>query len=68
MKAYVDMRAAPGGWVAEVVTEQDYRERGLLAHSHRTMVCSRASAARARAVEWCKHNGYTVAPVKEVAR
>lgn len=54
-------------WTADVVTEQDYHERGAHAHSFRSGPHPSVSLARESATEWALSNGHTVTSAQAVA-
>lgn len=67
MKAYVSTeKHGVRAWTADVVTEQDYHERGPHAHSFRTPAHPLPTTARAEAEAWASRNGYRVVPVESI--
>ena len=68
MKAYIHpdtttTRTSHGietGWFADVVSSQDYWERGPWSRSYRTTVHGKRSEAELEARLWAKDNGYTI--------
>lgn len=54
-------------WTADVVTEQDYHERGAHARSFRSSPHPSVSLAIESATEWARDNGYTVTSAEAVA-
>ncbi len=68
MKAYIDIQASRGiGFIAEVVTEQDYHEGGPFAHSYRSLLCEERETAERMAQRWASRNGCVITSVDEVA-
>jgi hypothetical protein len=53
-------------WTADVVSEQDYHQRGPMAHSFRTGPRELPTNARKEAEDWAHQNGYLVVPVEEI--
>lgn len=68
MKAYIATKGkSPNGYFyAEVVSEQDYHERGAHAHSYRSFRKSQKAAVH-DCEDWCHMNGYTVTTADEVS-
>lgn len=68
-KAYIeDPIKVSGGYVARVVDDQDYHERGPHAHSHETDVHKTKELATAAAKGWAEKHGFTITSADEVAR
>ena len=67
MKAYITTaKHAVREWTADVVTEQDYHQRGPHAHSHRTDACVLPTTARKLAEDWCDKHGYRVVTAEQI--
>ena len=65
MKAYITTaKHAVREWTADVVTEQDYHQRGPHAHSYCTEPKARPDIARRDAEAWAGRNGYRIVPVE----
>jgi hypothetical protein len=65
MKAYVSTeKHGVRAWTADVVSEQDYHQRGPHARSHRTEPHALPTTARKAAEDWADRNGYRIVPVE----
>lgn len=69
MKAYINTLnlGAGNGFVAQVVSEQDYHERGYASHAHQSKRHPTPEGAKAAATEWAEENGYSIYSVDEIA-
>jgi len=67
MKAYVATeKHGVRAWTADVVTEQDYHQRGPHAHSYRTEPYALPTTARMQAEDWATRNGYTLVTSEQI--
>lgn len=67
MKAYIDINMDHAKFVAFVVTERDYHERGPHAHSFK-FVGDSLNEAELSAKAWAERNGCEITSIEEVAR
>lgn len=66
MKAYITYDAqGSAGYVAKVITEQDYDERGPHAYSHKTVVCENWLTAIGHAHDWALRAGLKVVSLED---
>lgn len=66
-RAFISAQRVKGGFIADVISEQDFHERGPFAHSYRTAICARQDQAEADAKEWAEENGYYIYHVDDIA-
>jgi hypothetical protein len=67
VRAYINAyKQAVEAWVAEVISEQDYHERGAHAFTWRTREHKLPTTARKEAEAWADRNGYTLVTVEQM--
>jgi len=64
---YINVTPAKGGWVGQVITRQDYHERGPHARTHQTLIYKDYDNAKAAANEWADEHGFSIFSVDDIA-
>lgn len=66
MKAYIKVMEDGNGYKAEVVTEDDYHNRGPFARSYLSPYCVGEHAAYVYAEDWIIKNNYTLVRAEDI--
>jgi hypothetical protein len=66
MRAYIKLMQEGNGWKAEIVTEQDYHERGPFARSYLSPWQAFPEDAEKLAKDEATREGYTIVEAKDI--
>jgi len=67
VRAYIEARCIGGEWAADVITSQDYHERGPFARTYRTRLRHQDAAGAIReAIRWATANELRIVDVHDI--